>query len=141
MATADRHWIKLVTFCVIAGLVAALAAAIFLASVTVAFAVSNSMNGSEASSGGDVTISKAFSGMITDSFCGARHNKSLNKSSAECTKFCVRKGAKYVLVDGETSYELENNIPKVEKFAGQRAKIFGTVNGNLISVSSIGPVE
>lgn len=44
--------------------------------------------------------SNTFVGIISDSFCGPRH-KLPDKSAEECTRFCQRKGAYYVLVVGE----------------------------------------
>lgn len=78
-----------------------------------------------------------FSGMITDSYCGARHDKNLNKTSTDCARFCVHNGAKYALVDGEKTYQLQGNVTGIQRFAGQRARITGQLNGDAISVASI----
>jgi len=57
-------------------------------------------------------------------------------SAAECTHFCARNGAKYVLVDGEKRYALTGNTQDLSKFAGQRVTISGSRNGDTIQVSS-----
>jgi len=58
-------------------------------------------------------------------------------SPAECTRFCVRHGATYVLVDGERIYELQGNLAQINQFAGQRTTVEGTLNGSTIIVVSI----
>jgi hypothetical protein len=82
------------------------------------------------------TTYKPISGVITDSECGARHDKDKNMAAAECTRFCVRNGAKYILVDGDNRYELTGNTDDLSKHAGQRVTISGTRNGNTIQVTS-----
>jgi Mg-chelatase subunit ChlD len=77
-----------------------------------------------------------ISGVITDSECGARHNKDAKMSATECARFCARNGSKYVLVDGEKRYTLTGNTEELSKFAGQRVTISGSRNGDTIQVSS-----
>ncbi len=80
---------------------------------------------------------QTFAGMITDSYCGARHDKNLNRTSTDCARFCVHNGAKYALIDGEKTYQLQGNVMGIQRFAGQRARITGQLNGDAISVASI----
>jgi hypothetical protein len=82
---------------------------------------------------------RTFNGMVTDSDCGARHSRDSNMSPAECTRFCVKKGATYLLVDGERSYELRGSAAELNRFASQRAQIAGTLTGAAIVVVSIKP--
>jgi phage tail tape-measure protein len=81
-----------------------------------------------------------FNGMITDSRCGARHMKRSRQNSAECASACVRKGASYVLVDGDSRYRLAGGGDSLSKLAGQRATVTGTRQGNTITVSSAAPL-
>ena len=77
-----------------------------------------------------------FTGMITDSHCGARHKRNSGMSPAECIRACVRRGASYVLVDGDTSYILIGNDTELQHFAGERATVWGTRQEDTIFVNS-----
>lgn len=81
--------------------------------------------------------SRTFSGMITDSRCGARHRMTSGKSSTECVRSCVRNGAKYVLVDGEKIYALRGDPAQFEKMAGERVNIVGMLEGDTIKVQTV----
>ncbi len=59
------------------------------------------------------------------------------ESPSECTRACVRRGAKYILVNGDRSYRLDGNPDELEKFTGTRVSLTGWLKGNRIHVSSI----
>ena len=80
-----------------------------------------------------------FSGVITDSHCGARHGMNSGKTSAECVRSCVGHGAGYVLVDGERVYALQGEQAKLEKLAGERVNIVGMRDGGTIRVKAVLP--
>ena len=80
---------------------------------------------------------QTFAGMITDSRCGARHRMNSGKTSAECALSCVRHGAHYVLVDGEKVYALEGHRDQLERLAGERANVVGTLEGDTIKVKAV----
>jgi hypothetical protein len=108
--------------------------AVFVAGASVALALSGSparaaQENSEAS--------RMFSGVLTDSICGARHDRNLDKSPAECVRYCVRNGASYVLVNGDKRYEIGGSRGQLSKFAGQRVTIEGALDGDAISAFSI----
>jgi hypothetical protein len=77
-----------------------------------------------------------FAGLITDGHCGARHDMDSHMSPAECTKMCVRNGAKYLLVEGDNRYALAGSAAELEGLAGQRANVSGILDGNTIKISS-----
>jgi len=77
------------------------------------------------------------SGMVTDSYCGARHSRNSNRSSTECVRYCTHRGASYILVSSGGTYMLHGNKATFNKFAGQRAKVTGTLDGRVIGVRSI----
>jgi len=81
--------------------------------------------------------SRAFNGMITDSRCGARHSRNSGKTSAECARSCVRKGSRYVLVDGEEVHGLEGDPTQLVKLAGVRVEVVGLLEGDTIKVKSV----
>jgi hypothetical protein len=133
----NRSWLALVTFCTTTALIAALGLAILIASATVAFALAQSFN---VHRNGEVAAISTFDGMISDARCGARHAKDSNKSPAECSRICARRGESYLLIDGEKRYTLQGNPQIVERLAGQRVKVSGKLDGQTIQVSSVRPL-
>lgn len=81
----------------------------------------------------------SFSGLITDSYCGARHQRHSNLTPEDCARSCIRNGATYVLVNGQHRYNLSGNEEALSKLLGTRATITGTLQGETISVNSVGP--
>ena len=61
-------------------------------------------------------------------------NSHLN--STECARECVRRGASYILVDGDRRYTLIGNDFAISQLAGERAKITGTRQGDAIVVDA-----
>ena len=80
-----------------------------------------------------------FSGLVTDSYCGARHQRHSNLRPEDCARMCLRNGATYVLVDGDHRYKLSGSEESLSKLLGTRASVTGTLQGGTISVSSAGP--
>ncbi len=85
----------------------------------------------------DDASGRIFSGMITDSRCGARHRRNSGKTSAECARACARDGSSYVLVDGEMVRALEGDPFLLGRLAGERVEIVGMLEGNTIKVESV----
>jgi len=149
MEQAQRSWLSLVSFCAVTGLLVALGSAIALAGASLAFAVAQPAPGADANaipmtSAAQTKIDdrgaasgQTFAGMITDSRCGARHRMNSGKTSAECALSCVRHGAHYVLVDGEKVYALEGHRDQLERLAGDRANVVGTLEGDTIKVKAV----
>lgn len=148
----NRSLVSLVTFCASTGLVTALGIAVLVATLTAGAAVIGSLR----SSGGDVVLSSTqapsdrsadlasknpdavtVAGLITDNHCGARHSQASDMTAAQCAKMCVRNGSSYLLVDGDKRYELQGKTAEIEKLAGQRATVSGSMRGNTLEVSSI----
>lgn len=137
MQTQNRPWLALITYCTLAGAVAAFALALLFASATLAFAVAQSARSESRNPVNAVSSrTRTFSGMITDSHCGAKHRMS-DKSPAECARACLRNGAQYRLVDGDKVYALHGNEQELARRAGQRATVAGTLDGNAIRVSAV----
>ncbi len=165
MTTHQRSWVSLVTFCAVTVLVVALGSAVLLAGASVAFAVARpspaelavgspteSVPANDGTVGNQIAAQSpavpplddqgnaaktSFAGLITDSRCGARHRRNSGKTSAECVRSCVHKGAGYVLVDGEKTYALVGDATQLEKVAGERASVSGTLKDNTITVKSV----
>jgi len=138
-----RTWFSLVSFCVVTALGAALAFALIIAGGSVALA---SHQGAAAEETHELSpdasaahVATSFTGMITDSHCGARHMRKSNQNSADCARACYRKGASYVLVDGNRRYTLIGGDGALNKLVGERAKVTGSLHDDAILVDSAGP--
>ena len=72
-------------------------------------------------------------GYVSDSVCGAK-----GKTSAECTKKCLDKGAKMVVVTDEDEKVLTVDNPKaLEGHEGHHVAVTGKVTGETIHVDSV----
>jgi hypothetical protein len=79
---------------------------------------------------------KTLTGVVSDSMCGAKH-MAKDKSAADCTRECVKSGSDYALVVGGKVYPLKGDKMELDKYAGQRATVKGTLDGNNVNVQSI----
>lgn len=75
-------------------------------------------------------------GVITDDMCGAKHMMP-GKSDAECTRACVKHGAKFAVVADGKVIVLAGKASEISALAGQKATISGELNGNTLTVSSV----
>jgi hypothetical protein len=140
----NRTWFSLLSYCVLTALAAALVFAIIIAGGSVALASHQSAANKEGKDASPATpapqAGTTFSGMITDSHCGARHMRRSNMTSAECARACFRKGASYVLIDGNRRYTLIGGEGALDKLIGERAKVTGTLQDDAIVVDSAAPI-
>jgi hypothetical protein len=85
---------------------------------------------------------QTFTGVITDTMCGADHKMMKVNPDAKCVRECVKSGYKYALYDGRNVYTLSDQQTP-EKYAAQKVKVVGTLypKTNIIAVESIQPVE
>lgn len=79
---------------------------------------------------------KTLTGVVTDTMCGAKHMMK-DKSAADCTRICVKQGMHYGLLVGTKVYALEGDTAAIDKLAGQRATVTGTVSGDNVKVDEI----
>jgi hypothetical protein len=84
-----------------------------------------------------IRAQQTHEGMVTCSRCGAKHSAELGKTATDCTRQCVRGGAAFTLLDGDTTYTLDGDFDRLKRVAGQRARILGVVRGSTITVSSV----
>lgn len=74
-------------------------------------------------------------GYVSDSKCGA---KGANAKAAECTKKCIKEGAKMVVVtDGDQKVLTVDNPKKLEGHEGHHVAVTGAVSGDSIHVNSV----
>ena len=83
---------------------------------------------------------KTLTGTVSDSMCGAHHMEK-DESAAECTRECVKKGTKCALVVGKKVYTLEGHEAELDKLAGARATVKGSVMGEMMTVQSVAPAK
>ena len=75
-------------------------------------------------------------GTVSDAMCGAKHQ--MAGSAADCTRACIAHGSKYALVVGDKVYTLEGgDKATLDKLAGEKATVKGTVSGDTINVTSV----
>ena len=137
----NRFWLELVTLCAIASLALAIGIATLGVSAVLAFAKPSPVQSvpTEKTQAGEAQAS--FSGVLTCSICGAKHDTRMNQSAAGCTKICLKKGASYALVDGDKVYKLQGNDEYLDKYAGERVTVSGTLQGDILQVNSVAPMS
>ena len=79
-----------------------------------------------------------LTGVVTDSMCGASHMMP-GKSAAECTRECVKGGSDYALLIGKKLYTLKGNPADLDKYAGERVTVKGSVSGTTLNAESVNP--
>jgi hypothetical protein len=85
---------------------------------------------------------QTWTGKISDSACGAKHEEAAEgqgvMADRECTQACVRGGSKYVLVvDGKVLQIANQDNKDLATHAGHAVKLTGEIKGNAITVSKI----
>ena len=79
--------------------------------------------------------STTLTGVVTDQMCGVKHMMAGN--AAKCTRACVKEGSPYALAVGEKIYTLKGHEADLDKFAGDKVTVKGTVSGTTVQVSSV----
>ena len=83
--------------------------------------------------------SATFTGTVSDAMCGAKHE--MSGGAAGCVKGCVKHGSKYALVSDGTVYTLNPRDKaadaELDKLAGEKATVTGTLEGEAIEVASV----
>ncbi|HUK24785.1 MAG TPA: hypothetical protein VLV49_09405 [Terriglobales bacterium] len=83
---------------------------------------------------GKMGKSETVKGWVTDSACGA---KGANAAAMECTKKCLDKGAKMVVVtDGDQKVLTVENPDALKDHVGHHVAVTGHVEGDMIHVMS-----
>jgi len=80
---------------------------------------------------------QTLEGTISDTTCGIKHAMMKNATDKQCTLGCAKMGSKYALVVGDKVYTLEGNAGNLEKLAGEKARVTGTVEGTTVQVASV----
>lgn len=85
-----------------------------------------------------------LTGQISDSTCGKSHSAmgDMGKNPNKCMAACVKGGAKYVFVSGDTVYAVNNqNFAGLAANAGASVELMGDVDqdGKTITVTKVTP--
>lgn len=79
---------------------------------------------------------QTLTGIVSDNMCGKKHMMK-DAPAAKCTRECVKAGSDYALVVEDKVYTLKGDKAQIDKFAGEKATVKGTVSGSSVAVSSI----
>jgi hypothetical protein len=127
-----RHfWIEIVSVSI------AIACGLALLIVLGVAAVAAEPEPGQAAGSSSAPAEQTYEGVITDAHCGAKHQASISKTAADCTRSCVHAGSQFALVDGDKTYILSGDMERLKRAAGLRVKVVGARNGDTIAVSSI----
>ncbi len=85
---------------------------------------------------------QTYTGVITDSMCGANHAMMKVSPDSKCVQECVKAGAKYALLVGKEVYSLSDQKTPA-KFAAQRVKVTGVLDAKtrVLQVRLIEPAK
>ena len=125
-----RFWFDTIGITVLLAVLFAMALAVVTATGAVAFGQKDA----DPSESGKV---QTFSGVLTDAHCGARHPSKSHLSAGDCVRMCLKRGFAWALVDGERIYTLKGDSPVLDRLAGERVSVSGTLEGNTIHVQSV----
>jgi hypothetical protein len=86
-----------------------------------------------------------FTGVVTDTMCGADHSMMGVKPDSKCVRECVKSDPakwKYALLVGKSVYTLSDQKAG-DKYAGEKVKVTGTLDekSKTIQVQSISPAK
>jgi hypothetical protein len=89
-----------------------------------------------------VAKAAAFTGVITDTMCGASHKMMKDQPADQCVRMCAKGESSYALYDGANVFKLSDQKTPA-KFAGHKVKVTGTLDqkNKTIKVSSIEPAD
>ena len=94
-----------------------------------------------ASVGSVAALADQLTGYVSEAGCGAKHS-TVSAANTKCVEGCLKKGADPVLVsEGKVMKFDADSKEKAKAFAGQNVKIDGTMDGDVIKISSIDKAE
>jgi hypothetical protein len=69
--------------------------------------------------------SQTFTGVITDTMCGAKHSMMKNQTDDQCVKMCAKESSDYALFDGKEVIKLSDQKTP-EPLAAQHVRVTGS---------------
>jgi hypothetical protein len=83
-----------------------------------------------------------WTGYISDSKCGAKHDHVSDKNTQCVVDMCIKSGADPVFVTGGKVIKFDaDSATKAKAFAGQQVKIDGTLDGAMVKINTIAKAE
>ena len=80
-------------------------------------------------------LAETWTGMISDSMCGAKHAAATEKD-AKCAQSCVKRGSEAVLVsDGKVLKISADSKDKVADLVGKKVTVTGSLNDGVVTVT------
>lgn len=85
--------------------------------------------------------SETFTGVVTDTMCGAKHTMMKGQPDDKCVKACVKGSSEYALYDGQNVFKLSDQ-GRFAKLAAKKVKVTGTLDPKTktIKVGSVEPI-
>lgn len=94
-----------------------------------------------ASVGSVAALADQITGYVSEAGCGAKHS-TVSAANTKCIEGCLKKGSDPVLVsEGKVMKFDADSKEKAKAFAGQNVKIDGSMDGDVIKISSIDKAE
>ena len=89
-----------------------------------------------------LALSETFTGVVTDTMCGAKHTMMKDQPDDKCIKMCVKSSSDYALFDGQNVFKVSDQS-KLAKFAAQKVTVTGTLDSKTkaIKITSIEPAR
>jgi hypothetical protein len=82
-------------------------------------------------------FAETWSGTVSDSMCGAKH-EAASAGDAACVTKCVKGGASAVLVSGGKVYQISaDSQAKVMPMLGKKVTVMGKLDGESIDIASV----
>jgi hypothetical protein len=83
---------------------------------------------------------ETFTGVITDTMCGAKHTMMKDAPDDKCIKMCTKGSSELALFDGTNVFRLSDQT-KPAKLAAQKVRVTGTLDqkSKVIKVTGIEP--
>ena len=83
---------------------------------------------------------KTLTGMVSDTMCAKKH-MAKGTPDADCVRMCVKNGNSFALIAGDQVYALKGHSADLDKLAGQKVTVTGTVTGQSLAVDSVAPAK
>jgi hypothetical protein len=83
-----------------------------------------------------MAATSTLTGVITDDMCGKTHMMP-GKTNADCTRACVKHGAKFAVMSDGKLYVLAGKSSELSALAGQKATVSGELKGDTMNVVSV----
>ena len=94
-----------------------------------------------ASVGSVAALADQITGYVSEAGCGAKHS-TVSAANTKCVEACIKKGSDPVLViDGKVMKFDADSKEKAKAYAGQNVKIDGTMDGDVVKITSIDKAE